>query len=272
MRAEDLRLNIDFRFGGPAKLEPNLGSRVANMVIQNVGFRAGRQQQEMLKRNLYRDFMPIVERELQTMARDVSRMGIGLANPNNPPPGSLAITGRVAAAMVGNSGSMTIASVTGTWAVRNKTYMKSKFKHHRTRRWFQNTGKLKAILAKIGTYTSAYGPISVKFTPANLSDVTTFAVGRSQGNQFRYIHTGNLSVTPLRRISLSDLPGIGQKAEGPNNRILGGLPADAKRKLTGRADKYRPVLEPFLTYYLNRKIPNAVYRKLEDTISGRTGR
>lgn len=237
--------------------------------MQNVGFRAGRQQQELLKRNLYRDFMPIVERELQTMARDVSRMGVGLSEPNNPLPGSLAITGRISTAMLGNSGPMTIASVTGKWAERNKTYMKSKFKRYRTRRWLQNTGKLKAELAKIGTYQSAYGPISVKFTPMKLNDVTMFAVGRSQGNQFRYIHTGNLSVTPLRRISLSDLPGVGQKATGPNDKLLGKFNKDTKKKLVGHAKKYRPVVEPFLTYYLNRKIPNAVYRKLEDTIRGR---
>lgn len=268
MPNNDITLVLDFRLGRTPKALPNLGERIVNMGIQNVGFKAARNRQRRLRANLHRDFAPVVERELQDMARKIASMAVGLANPNNPPPGILSIDGRISRAMLGNAGPMSIASVTGTWALRTKAYMKYKVKKYGTRRWFYNTGVLQKQLRNMGTYRAAYGPMSLRFTPTPLvapSAVSTLA--RSPGGQSTHIIVGKLEITPLRRISLSDLPGIGQRA-GYSEKLLSPLADSVERKLTGRAKtSYRPVIEPFLTYYLNRKIPNAVYRRLEDSLA-----
>jgi hypothetical protein len=268
MPNEDVTLNINLRWSRQGRFEPNAAGRAFNVAIDNVGFRAAKNRQRRLQANLQRDFAPVVEQELQNMARDVSRMAIGLANPNNPPPGVLSITGRITRAMIGNSGPMTVASMTGTWAVRTKAYMKRKVRKYGTRRWFKNTGRLQEQLGSVGTYRSAYGPMSVKFFPSALQMAGgVSSLGRSGGGQSRNISVGRLEVAPFRRLTLADLPGIGQQATY-NPRLLSPLADSVERKLTGRASsKYRPVIEPFLTYYLTRRIPNAVYRRLEDSLS-----
>lgn len=264
----DVRLNINLTFGkGKGDLKRPLRDAIG-LGIQNVGFRAAKNRQRKLQSNLQRDFAPVVERELQKMARDVARMGVGIANYRNPPDGTLSIDGPISSMMAGDSGPMTVASVTGEWAVRTKTYMKWKFKKYGTRKWFKNTGRLQDQLGKVGTYRSAYGPISIRFRPTNVnaSSGAISTLGRSSGGQSTNIILGTLEVKPLRRLRLGDLPGIGEKASY-NAGLLSPLADSIERKLTGRKGKYRPVIEPFLTYYMGRKIPNAVYRRLEKTLS-----
>ena len=264
---EDVIFNINFVPKG-RKLSASEAREPLGFAVENVGFSAARNRQRRLKANLRRDFAPVVERELQSMARDVARMGVGLANPNNPPPGVLRITGRVAAAMAGNSGPMSIASMTGTWAVRTKAYMRWKVRKYRTRRWFKNTGRLQQQLGNVGTYRSAYGPVSIRFTPTSLSGRASgvSSLGRSARGRSTNIMIGRLEVNPLRRLQASDLPNIGEPATY-NQRLLSPLADSIERKLSGRKGKYRPVLEPFLSYYLTRRIPNAVFRRLEDSLT-----
>ena len=265
MQNEEVQLNINFVLSGGKKP----GAREAlGAAVENVGFKAARNRQRRLKANLQRDFAPLVERELQDMAKKISVMAIGLANPNNPPPGVLRIDGPISAAMAGQAGPMTVASMTGLWAARTKPYMKWKLRKYRTRKWFKNTGELQRRLRSSGTYRSAYGPVSIKFTPTSLTGRTSglSTLGRSSGGQSTNIMIGRLEVNPLRRITAGDLPGIGEVARY-NARLMNPLADSIEKKLSGRKGKYRPVLEPFLTYYLTRRIPNAVYRKLEDSLT-----
>lgn len=237
-----------------------------NYAVSNVGFRIAKNQQDQLRKNLQRDLGPIVDAELAKMARQVSTMAVGLANPNNPPQGMLAIDGRISKAMVGNSGPMKVGQVTGLWAERTKSYMKWKVKRHRTRRWFKNSGSLQAELGKRSRFKQAYGPIMVKFTPTRVAQPTVLSLGRSAGGQSGFIETGRLEVRPFSRLSINDLPGIGQKA-GYSANIIDRWVPQIRTKLKGHPNKaYRPIIEPFLTYYMRRKIPNAVYRKIEDSI------
>jgi hypothetical protein len=268
MPDEDVTLTINLRIGGGTSYKQSGSDRAINLAIENVGFYAAKNRQRRLSANLHRDFAPVVERELQEMARQIARLGVGMANSNASPPGVLSISGRISRAMLGNSGPMSISSVSGNWAVRSKSYMKWKVRKYRTRKWFKNTGRLQDQLGYVGTYRSAYGPMSLKFTPTPIDQPGRASnLGRSGGGQSKNIMVGRLEVTPLRRLSLSDLPGVGQPARY-NPRVISPFAASVERKLTGKAkSKYRPVVEPFLTYYLNRKIPNAVYRRLEDSLA-----
>lgn len=268
MPNDDVFLNLNLVVSRSARPETSPTKRAINIGIQNVGFRIATQKKDQLAKNLYRDFAPVVERELQDMARKVAMLGVGLNAANKAPPGTLSITGRISQAMLGNSGPMSIASVTGQWADRSEIYMKSKFKKYRTRKWFQNTGSLQKSLGKASTYVNSYGPLKVAFKPAAFSKNSIISsLGRSSGGQSpTAISIGRVEITPLRSLRLNDLPGIGQQASY-SERLLGRLPPSIKKKLAGRREKYRPVIEPFLTYYLNRKIPNAVYLKLEDSLA-----
>lgn len=268
MPNEDISLNLNLVVSRSSRIEPNLSKRAIGLAIDNVGFRIASAKRDQLSRNLYRDFAPVVERELQDMARKVATLGVGLNAGNQSPPGSLQITGKVSQAMIGNSGPMNIASVTGQWAARSEVYMKNKFKKYRTRKWFKSMGNLQTALGKQSLYTNSYGPLKIVFKPAPFTKAAVASsLGRSQGGQSpTAIAVGRVEITPLRNIRLSDLPGIGQKANY-NNRLMARLPTTVRKKLTGRTDRYRPVIEPFLTYYLNRKIPNAVYLRLEESLA-----
>lgn len=268
MPNENVSLNLNLVTSRSAKLEPNVAKRAVTLGFQNVGFRIATRKRDQLAKNIYRDFAPIVEAEMQDMARKVSSMAVGLASQNNPPPGVLSITGRVSQAMIGNSGPMSISSVTGRWAERNPTYMKNKFRKYRTRKWFKSTGQLAKSLSKPSTYYNSYGPLKIVFKPAPFTKASVISsLGRSSGGQSpTAISIGRVEITPLRGIRLSDLPGIGQQA-AYSERLMDRLPKTIRVKLSGRQDKYRPVIEPFMSYYLNRRIPNAVYRKLEDSLA-----
>lgn len=264
---DDVTLQLNLVWGKP-KVVPNAASRPVDLAITNIGFMAAKNRQRKLRANIQRDFVPVVERELQNMARDVARLGVGLANPNNPPPGVLSITGRISKYST-NTAPMNIGSMTGTWAVRTKSYMKRKVKKYRTRKWFKNTGRLQDQLKNVGTYRSAYGPIRVQFIPTSITGNTggtVSSLGRSGGGQSRNIMIGRLEVTAFRRLSMSDLPMPGSQATY-NERLMSPLADSVERKLTGKKGKYRPVIEPFMSYYMQRKIPNAVFLKLEDSLT-----
>ena len=264
---EDITLNINLTFGGKKDSKGAIRDAVG-LAVNNVAFSVARNRQRRLQQNLQRDFAPIVERELLKMARDVSRMGVGIANYRNPPDGVLSIDGEIASVMAGESSPMSISSMTGEWAVRTPSYMRWKFRKYGTRKWFKNTGRLQSQLGKVGTYRSAYGPISIKFTPTGLgtAGMVVSGLGKSAGGQSTRIAIGRLEVKPLRRLRLGDLPGIGEKATY-NPSLMHPLADSIERKLTGRKNRYRPVIEPFLSYYMGRKIPNAVYLKLEKSLA-----
>lgn len=264
--SDKISMALNFRFGKRATYTKEAGTNILNYVVEDIGFRASKKQQESLTRNLRRDLKPIVDYELTKMAQQVSRMAVGLSNPKNPPPGTLKIDGPTARAMRGKTGPMSISSVTGTWAIRNQHYMKKKFKKYRTGRWFKNTGKLQSELKNPSTFVNALGPFSVRFTPKKLKQPSVLNLAASRGRPANRIATGRIELTVFGKLSLNDLPGISRKASY-NENLLDMFSEDVSKKLAGPAQvKYRPVIEPFLTYYMRRKIPNSVFRKLEQSV------
>jgi hypothetical protein len=87
------------------------------------------------------------------------------------------------------------------------------------------------------------------------------------------IGVGTVRVSVLSRISedmLSD-PGTRQPSAW-NTGLFGYLQEDMERKLLNPSGFYRPFLEHFLSFYLTRAIPNAVFRRLEEAVlSGARG-
>lgn len=269
MPSNNLNIILNFTFKPSPSVIPIKGDGVVNYVVQDVAFRAGAKQRKQLAGNLQRDFAPIVQRELHQMARQVATMAIGINGTNTAPPGSLKITGSIAQSMVGKAGAMKISSVTGEWRSRSKAYLRWKSKTHRTQKWFKNSGELQTELGQASTYQQAYGPMAIRFIPIKgISAPTILDIGRSRGRPANTFITGRLEMAVFERLKISDLPGVGEQA-GYSKKRLSGFADSIEQKLTGNNPKtnYRPLVEPFLTYYINRKIPNAVFRKLEQVIS-----
>jgi hypothetical protein len=265
----DLNIVLQFQFKPRTKFSEIEGKGLANYVIQDIAFKAGERQRLNLSKNLRRDFAPIVERELSKMARQVATLALGLSGSTNAPTGSLKIDGQISKAMRANSSPMNISSVTGAWKERSKAYLKWKTKTYKTRKWFKNTGQLQSELKNTAAYHQAYGPMGVKFIPARGTQPTLSSLGRSRGRLSNFIVTGRLEVTVFRRLGLNDLPKIGEQATYSKKR-LSGFADSIEKKLTGPDPKkaYRPIVEPFLTYYMNRRIPNAIFRKVEQSVLG----
>lgn len=264
MQNEKITLVLDFSLKDRATRKIT-GAGVADYIARSIGFRAGNIQKKNISKNLRRDFEPIIDSELKKMAREITTLAIGIAGSNKAPPGSLKIDGKISKAMQGKSAPMTIASVTGNWHQRGEKYIVRKFAKYRTRKWFENEGNLKRDLAKSGVYKQAYGPMSVNFRPRKTNKPNPLQIARSVGRPSNTIITGDLEFKVFSKLKPSDLPGIGEKASFSEER-LSGFADNIQSKLTGNKDRYRPVLEPFLTYYINRKIPNAIFRKLEQVV------
>lgn len=263
----DLNIVLEFKFTPRISSNQIKGSSVTDYIIRDVAFKAGEVQRKNLSKNLQRDLGPIVESELSKMAREISTMAVGLSAPNNSPPGSIKIDGKIAESMKNNAGPMSISSVTGQWKDRTKAYLKWKVKTHKTRKWFRNTGQLQSQLKSVASFRQAYGPMGIKFVPVKGVKPTVSNLGRGVGRPSNFIVTGKIEVRVFRKLDLSDLPQIGQQAKYSKKR-LSGFADSVEKKLTGPNPdvKYRPIIEPFLTYYINRKIPNAIFRKIEASV------
>jgi len=143
--------------------------------------------------------------------------------------------------------------------------------------WWDYTGDLHEAVSKTNFYYENFGPISVQFvrnteaTPGR--DVTLTGRGRTSATA----HVGTIIVNVLGRITPEMLPALaagkpdnGATPTGRNH--IGRLVADddIRAKLEGNKS-YRPILEPFLAYYLTRAIPNAVFRQTERLVETSAG-
>lgn len=160
------------------------------------------------------------------------------------------------------------------------------------------------LMSKKGAfYESSFGPIRVTFTPAPaVRNQGKFAAARSTtpavhpddveggatkrtniaatgrpGKLSTDYRIGTLSVDVFGKITPSMLPGLSTmdptRADAyPSEGVVGLFPDDGKHgqrvKLLGtRAGQhYRYAVEPFVSYYLTRAIPNAVWRRTERLI------
>jgi hypothetical protein len=253
-----------------------------NLIIENVGFMMAKRQEKALVNNLERNMVKIVTQELSRMARQISQMAVGIADRANlrrggyTPQGSLSVTGAISRAMQGRVSPVTLGSGTGMWPARNPNYLKQRRKAGTGTRWFKQTGALQKYLARPDTYTTAYGPVKVAFIKAksvayypkriHMSTIGTGVPGVKAAHQFT---VGRVEISVLSRISedmLSD-PGSHQPSAW-HTGLFGYLDEKAEKKLLNREDFYRPFLEHFLSFYLTRAIPNAIFRKMEEVASG----
>lgn len=261
-----------------------------NYIVDSVSFVVANNQQKLLVQNINSELAAIVDKELRQMGRKIDQFVVGI-NDRAPtslvanksyggrtasrimtgPPGSLGITGNVSRAFSGvNMGPYSLVSGTGPWPARSPTYLARKKKDLGHTKWFESSGQLKKELRDPSTYYKAYGPVRVSFKKQSISQpkpgqsatrMSSGVVGRAD----RRIILGEVRVSVLGRITEDMLANPGERQPSPwKTGLFGSLNSDLEAKLLNREDAYRPFLEVFLSFYLTRAIPNAVFRRLED--------
>ena len=256
-----------------------------NLILENVAFYVAKGQERALTSNLNRVFSTIVDKELARMGRQISQFAVGIAANADKgktastrgmsvgPPGQLTISGAASNAMRGQLGPVSLVSGTGPWPARNPDYVKYQRKFGGGGKWFKVTGSLQKYLREPATYTNAYGPVRVSYKKkpgslpgGNILGVSSITNGRG-GRTTQNIQLGKVEVSVLGRITSNMLNDPGQRQPSPwSTGLFDYLDPKQSRKLMNNEDFYRPFLEHFLSFYLTKSIPNAVFRKIEEVV------
>lgn len=255
-------------------------NKLGTYLLTDIAFRAARGQQRNIQNQLEAKFAGIAMRELNNMGRKIASLGTGLGpSARHPAGGRLEIEGPVSQSFARANPSgvapMSISAVTGQWRARTEEYLRRKAKKFGHRKWWLNTGELRNQLKSGQMYLAAYGPVRVTFTPTRVesSRVAGGAFRRSNlatgvGRTYT-IQTGTVKMTVLGNITSDMLAAPGQRAyDSRMTGLFGRLPESVELKLLGRDSELPPrvLLEPFLTFYLNRQIPNRIWYELEKSM------
>jgi hypothetical protein len=250
-----------------------------NIIIENAAFIMAQKQERALLQSIESTFTGIVEKELSRMGREVNKLVIGIpdgrakAKIGYEPRGALAIAGAQSKTMAGLLGSVTLAQGTGPWPARNSKYVADRRKKGGGK-WFQVTGELGRYLKSGTAYTSAYGPIKVEYTRAKKGTPTPDIVGVTPiskgvgGRRSTVVTFGNVHVSVLGSITTDMLNDPSRRQPSPwKTGLFESFPTAIEVKLLNREETYRPFLEQFLSFYLTRAIPNAVFRRIEQVMN-----
>lgn len=289
----DLEYNLNFNFRFNASGRANLGQGVEltnprhitfhtfNYIINDIAFYAARKQQAEVRQNLEEKFAGIVRKELLEMGRKISKQAIGLGPSQRSPVGRLELEGPLSYTFntLGLSKNMNLHAYTGAWAERNKGYLARKRRKYGHTRWFVNTNMLRRRLRDAHLYTSSFGPVRVKWDskeiPAGSQAVRRVAnLNVTRGRPAGRISVGELQISVLGRITNQMLADPdGRSYDSKFTGLFDMLPDEVAVKLGGPPD-HRPIIEPFLSFYLTRQIPNKVFHTLEqstrDRLTGQT--
>lgn len=263
--------------GNIQEVEKSLFNAVT-YAVSDIAFKASQNQQRAIQNQLESKISSIVMTELRNMGRKINSLAVGIGPGNRwPQGGSLQIEGDISQLLKATDPTkvqdMSIKAVTGQWRARTEEYLKRKSKRFGHRKWFQNTGDLRQQLMNPQMYIGAYGPIRVSWIPnriasqrAEINALRYSSLARGVGRSYK-ISVGELHMTILGRITRQMLNEPGQPAyDSRFSGLLDSLPESVEKKLANRGDPYRSVIEPFLTFYLNRQIPNRIWLQIEKSI------
>lgn len=251
---------------------------VQNYIFNDITFKGAKSQQRNIQNQLETKFHGIALKELAAMGRKIATQAIGLGpGARSPTGGSLNIEGPISPILQRADPTrvqaMSIKAVTGQWRARTNEYLQRKAKKFGHRKWWLNTGELREALKNPQMYISAYGPIRVSWIPATIQSKQVIG-GATRFSNFAHgvgrtytIQTGQVRMTVLGRITQQMLNDPGQRSyDSRFTGLFDMLPENVEKKLASRGDPFRSLIEPFLTFYLNRQIPNRIWGELERSI------
>src|SRR3990167_10175180 len=293
----DFRFNFNHQTGGSnIQAVRTKAAKFSQFVVTDVAVGVADSRYRELVNKLDRSIESAIHRELDYISGYIGKHVIGARDGAPGPRGNLSHRAGQAAGLPPSlrpNLTMGLRAVTPPWSPRGADYLKQKQRKYGHRQWWKNTGSLGATLSEARVYEQVYGPIKVSLvrnSGNNLSkasrgaDIRPGPWGKSlvetprlRGKGVREVRVaiGSLRVSAFGRIT----PGM-LKARATLNPVdfknsdlispfigVGGRGGDAFDKLAGQSTRpHRYVIEPFVSWFLTRAVPNAVQKRLERTI------
>jgi hypothetical protein len=258
------------------------GALYARLIVHDVQLRTAEETWRRMAGPLEQTVVQDIHSSIATMANRISR-GMQVNANQSGPTAQMAVSGTMSQTAVALGWGATFytgnTDPTIGWKQRTDHYMGWKRKHNMPENWWVASGELTNFLSKEENYITAFGPIEVRFRkePVRVGLGPNFA--RMRGATKESVTVGRLEVSVFGNITKEMLPSL---ASG-NPSDIGPAPGIAKLfenvdrseavKLlsSGRGDiggvHQRRVIDPFVSFYLTRAIPDAVYRRISERFS-----
>lgn len=254
--------------------------RFAQAVVKNITFQYAEDEYKKLAGKIESTMAYDIQRELVHMTALFRAHITGSNGGTNSPAGSLTSLSGAA-----RYESLPIKTLIPEWAPRVPSYLRYKQRKTGNRQWFTARGlsaKKDAAYSglKINTtaklWTDAFGPIKVNFFK---SAASSEAASTKVDGQHVRVAVGTLKVYALTNITPEMLPALASgdartKYSANGNPGLMGLVRNVDPQMAYRLDRrsqsgrYRPTLEPFLSYFLTAAVPAAVSTRLYKSVFG----
>jgi hypothetical protein len=260
------------------KRSPGAVSRfVAQDVAMNIADENWIEIRDRVVKQVSRD----VTREMGHLAQEFLRLIVGISGNNEGPRGRLMTQAEPA---FGDHG-FTSYNLHIAWDERSRRYLRRKRRAKGHQRWFEYDRVLARTMGKASTWFGAFGPVEVQVTRKSMSQFE--AQQRGIGDRFDVgsgararVQIGTIRVFAMRSITPQMLPALAtgdiddMAPDGATTGLVGRFLHDVAVRLAPnrRFVPYRHAVEPFLGFFLTRAIPNAVMRRLQETLHADIGR
>jgi hypothetical protein len=258
----------------------------ARVIINEVAIRASEGLWKKLQGDIRRRLHDDVTREVNHLARLLMVNVIGIPGRNLGPRGNIDAAAPASSGFSARDLSVPTRNLVGDWARRSPGYLKSRGGSSNAP-WFQNGERGPSPLGTLGrgsTWTAAFGPISV-----SVKKLSTYApndaalksipvrLGGTKGGSTRVV-VATVRVAAMNRITTDQLASTGAggalKAIGASPQssgLLSKLGPSIAWRLGGNPARvpFRPTIHPFLSFFITRSLPNAVFKRMEQGLLGK---
>jgi hypothetical protein len=263
----------------------NRAENFSRVIYREAAFRFSEGLYTKLKTDISARIHSDIDRELDHMAHMFMYGVVGTPGRNRGPKGNLTTVAPTAEAMRHLSLNVPVKSLTGEWARRSPDYLRSRGEDQR---WFQrHNPSIVERMRSAKTWTTAYGGIAVTikkhetFKPGDPAAAPHLAgpglLKGTRGGNAR-IGVATIQVEAMKRITTEMLPALAQQGKlndyGSDPRGVGLLSLLGEQlawRFGGNPATvpFRPTVQPFLSFFLKRQLPNAVLKRLEQGLQGR---
>lgn len=259
-------------------------------IARNVAFDYAQNQYTETRKIVEETVRGDVEQELVNIASQYRRFIIGANGAMTRPAGVLK-------SLITGVPTLALSGALPSWAPRNAEYLRRKRNATGNEDWFDNRGwrrrggqswapdspGLLFQKSRAEVWEDMFGPIKVRFFKSRaLQQPTPSATLSTGASGHTEIAIGTIQIYALSKITPQMLPALAQNsgaipmASDEGNDGLMDLVKAKSEPLAYRmgqrsslTKRYRPTLEPFLSFFLTRSIPAALQRRLA---AGRLGR
>lgn len=270
----------------------------ARMIIEDVAY--------SLTGNIERKVMPVlrsrikaaVEAEIAHMAMMIENK-VSMTGSVTGPRGSMSIRGQPSATAQARGWGSSLSQWNRNktkirWDPRNPRYLNWKQSKGKNHNWWEYQNELSRYLGNPYVYSEAFGPVRVIIErPRNRARLGRNALGAGArltssgvtGPMIYEYEVARVRVIYFGKITPGDLPSLQSEnpadAKPTNGKGLSRFIKDDEQRAklqTGawKTGNQRFVLEPFVSFFMSRAIPNAVWRRIEqqpllESVAGRSG-